>query len=147
MSRATLTKSVEASAYINCAANDDIAAARDVVRGTAAVVARFSGMHGGKAAGDLTDEDREVVLKLAQEYDMGGHASSLAPHARHLPDSFVDRFAVVGPPDIVQKRLRELSEVGVDRIVLVWGSRDADPAAIEASVSSLSTEVLPALRA
>jgi len=135
------------SAYINCAANDDIAAARDVVRGTAAVVARFSGMHGGKAAGDLTDEDREVVLKLAQEYDMGGHASSLAPHARHLPDSFVDRFAVVGPPDIVQKRLRELSEVGVDRIVLVWGSRDADPAAIEASVSSLSTEVLPALRA
>jgi len=95
----------------------------------------------------MTDEDRAVVLKLAGEYDMGGHASSAAPHARHLPDAFVDRFAVVGASDIVEKRLRELSGVGVDRIVLVWGSRDADPKAVETSVDSLSAEVLPALRA
>jgi 5,10-methylenetetrahydromethanopterin reductase len=134
------------SAFVNCAVSDDIAVARDVVRGTAAVVARFSGMHGGKAAADLAADDRDVVVNLARQYDMGEHASSNAPHARNLPDRFIDRFAVVGRADVVEKRLRGLAGVGVDRIVLVWGSRDADSKAIERSVDALSAEVLPAIR-
>lgn len=135
------------SAYVNCAVHDDLAAARDVVRGTAAVVARFSGLHGGKAAADLADEDRNVVVTLAKRYDMAQHASSAATHARDLPDDFIDRFAAIGPAGVVEKRLRELASAGVDRLVLVWGSRDADPKAVESSIKALSEEVLPAMRA
>jgi 5,10-methylenetetrahydromethanopterin reductase len=134
------------SAYLNCAVSEDLTIARDIVRGTTSVVARFSGMHGGKAAADMTEEDRGVVVNLAREYDMMAHASSAASHARNLPDGFLDRFAVVGNSEVVEKRLRELVDTGIDRVVLVWGSRDADMKAVENSVSALSTEVLPAIR-
>ena len=73
--------------------------------------------------------------------------SSPRQHARNLPDSFVDRFAVVGRSDVVEKRLRELAGTGVDRVVLVWGSRDADMQVVEKSIGALSAEVLPGLRA
>ncbi len=139
--------SFKISAYINCAVNDDVAKARDVVRGTAAVVARFSAMHGAQASADLSEEDRAAVDQVARSYDMLGHASSDAAHAREMPDGFLDRFAVVGAADAVAQRLREIAGLGLDRVMLVWGSRHADPAAVEHSVAALSAKVLPALRA
>jgi 5,10-methylenetetrahydromethanopterin reductase len=44
-------------------------------------------------------------------------------------------------------RLRELADLGLDRIVVVPGSRDADPDLLAESDELFATEVLPNLRA
>jgi 5,10-methylenetetrahydromethanopterin reductase len=43
-------------------------------------------------------------------------------------------------------RLRELIALGLDRIVVVPGSRDSDPALLDATNAALAREVLPGLR-
>jgi len=53
---------------------------------------------------------------------------------------------VLGPPQRCADRLRELVALGLDRIVVVPGSRDSDPALLDATNTSLAREVLPALR-
>ena len=80
------------SAYVNVAVNDRVDVARDIVRGGVAVTARFSGMHGGAASSGLDANEGRAVLELADRYDMDQHGSSDAPHARALPDAFMDRL-------------------------------------------------------
>jgi 5,10-methylenetetrahydromethanopterin reductase len=133
------------SVYLNCVANEDRAAARDLARGTVGVLARFSGM--GPAAGaDLSEADQATVAKLFAEYDMSQHASCHAPHAKKLSDDFLDRFAVVGPPEEVFKRLDSIAQQEIDRIVLIPGSAGAEAGLAEENVARLSAKVLPKLR-
>ena len=134
------------SAYVNVAVNDRLETAREIVRGSVAVTGRFSGLHGGTGSDGLDADERGAVLKLADTYDMAHHGSSVAPHARALPDTFVDGFAVIGDAARVTERLRAIGSTGVDRIVLIAGSLDVDPDAIQQSIIALSTRVLPALR-
>ena len=63
-----------------------------------------------------------------------------------LPDEFLDRFAVVGDADHCVDRLLELLQLGLERLVMVPGSRDADPELIAESNAREASEVLPALR-
>jgi 5,10-methylenetetrahydromethanopterin reductase len=134
------------SAYVNVGVNDRIEVARETVRGSVSVTARFSGMHGGAASQGLDTAQRSSVLKLADDYDMAYHGSSLAPHARALPDAFIDGFAAVGDVARVTDRLRAIAETGVDRIVLIAGSLGVDMEIITQSIVALSTQVLPKLR-
>jgi hypothetical protein len=62
-----------------------------------------------------------------------------------MEDAFVDRFAVCGPAEEVRERLLELRALGLDRIVVVPASLDADPAAVLASDERFAADVLPAL--
>jgi alkanesulfonate monooxygenase SsuD/methylene tetrahydromethanopterin reductase-like flavin-dependent oxidoreductase (luciferase family) len=126
--------------------NDSLEVARETVRGSVSVTARFSGMHGGAASDGLADAERRAVLALAQSYDMAHHGWSTAPHARALPDAFLDGFAVIGDVSRVTSRLREITATGIDRIVLIAGSLGVDMEIITQSVMALSTKVLPALR-
>jgi 5,10-methylenetetrahydromethanopterin reductase len=135
------------SAYVNVAVNDRLEVARDTVRGSVAVTARFSGMHGGAASDGLDPEGRNAVLALANGYDMAHHGSSAAAHARALPDDFIDGFAAIGDAARVTQRLRAIAATGVDRIVLIAGSLAVAPELIAQSISAISTQVLPALRA
>jgi len=134
------------SAYVNAAVSDRLAVARETVRGSVSVTARFSGMHGGAASEGLDAEQRDAVLTLADHYDMEHHGSSAAAHARALPDDFVDGFAAIGDAAHVTERLRAIAATGVDRIVLIAGSLAVDPALIAQSILAISTQVLPALR-
>ena len=135
------------SAYVNVAVNDRIDVARDTVRGSVAVTARFSGMHGGAASDGLDPDGRRAVLALADGYDMAHHGSSAAAHARALPDDFIDGFAAIGDATRVTQRLRAIAASGVDRIVLIAGSLAVAPELIAQSIGAISTQVLPALRA
>jgi 5,10-methylenetetrahydromethanopterin reductase len=63
-----------------------------------------------------------------------------------LPDEFLDRFTVVGPADHCAERLRELAGLGLDRIIMVPASRDADPELVAASNRLFAEEVIPRLR-
>ena len=133
------------SVYVNCVVDEDLAAARDLARGTAATLARFNAM-GPEAAADLSEADRAAVTRLGAEYDMAHHASCLAPHARNLPDDFLDRFAVLGDADQVTKRLETILQQPIDRLALVAASPGAAPGLVERNLSRLSQEVLPRVK-
>jgi 5,10-methylenetetrahydromethanopterin reductase len=60
-------------------------------------------------------------------------------------DEFVDRFAVCGPAELVLHRLSALAELGIERVIVVPGSLDADPAAVAESNERFAAEVLPGL--
>src|SRR5262245_23452729 len=139
-------RSFTISAYVNVSVHDQLAVAREIIRGSVSVTARFSGMHGGAASAGLDAPQRAAVLALADRYDMAHHGSSAAPHARALPDAFLDGFAVIGDVGRVTSRLREIAATGVDRIVVIAGSLGVDMDLIQESVLALSTKVLPALR-
>lgn len=116
-------------AYVNVGCAEDRAAARGLVRGSAAIFAHFS----SQAMAGVLPADHDVIEHVGQDYDETRHGESVARHATELPDDFLDRFAVVGTPDDVRARLAELLALGLDRLVLVPGSKDADRAALARS--------------
>ncbi len=133
-------------AYLNVGCHPDAAVARDLVRGSAAIFAHFSGM--SRPAGTaLGAGDAATVERLGRDYDERLHGLSAAGHAGSLDDAFLDRFAVVGPAAVCAQRLHELVALGLDRVVLVPGSRDADPDLLRRSNAALAADVLPVLRA
>lgn len=135
--------SISVGAYVNVVAHPEVAAARRLARGGAASFAHFSGMSG---APKTNTADDKVFAAINEKYDMAGHAQAGADHAAAIPDEFIDRFAVVGPVEHCISRLSELIEAGAERLVVVPGSRDADPYEVGASIERLAGEVLPALR-
>jgi 5,10-methylenetetrahydromethanopterin reductase len=137
-------EAVSLGVFVNVAVHPDRAVARDLVRGSTAILARFS-TEGGPPDG-LSEVTRAGIARLASEYDESRHGQSGAPAARRLEDEFIDRFAVCGPPGEVTERLAALGGLGIERVIVVPGSLDADPAAVEESNERFAEDVLPALR-
>jgi 5,10-methylenetetrahydromethanopterin reductase len=147
-------------AYLNVACDPDAAAACDLVRGSAAIFAHFASMPGSPAMGSsspgssaagssttgFSPPDAVTVREVGAAYGETRHGLSHAAHAAGLDDSFLTRFAVVGSPDQCLARLRQLIALGLDRVVVVPGSRDADPARLARSNARFARDVLPALR-
>jgi 5,10-methylenetetrahydromethanopterin reductase len=136
---------VSFGAYVNVGCHPDQAAARDLIRGTIAAFAHFSAMPGSTGAG-LDESDRELVAEVGRRYDSNRHLSNTADHSSVLPDSFVERFAVVGEADVCARRLLELSSLGLDRLVITGPTIDADPTDARVHHQLVGNEVLPALR-
>ncbi|MBA2567328.1 MAG: LLM class flavin-dependent oxidoreductase [Thermoleophilaceae bacterium] len=134
---------VSLGAYLNVAVHSERARGRDLVRGSTAILARFA-TEGAPATG-LSDVTRSGIERLAAGYDESRHGQGDAPHARQLEDDFIDRFALVGPPEEVVERLAGLSDLGIERIVVVPGSLDADPEAVEETNLRFAKDVLPHL--
>lgn len=135
--------SISVGAYVNAVAHPDRDLAFQIARGSTASFAHFSGMAG---APKKNTSDDAVFRALGKNYDMAGHATAGASHAQALPDEFIDRFAVAGPSEHCVSRLSELLDAGIERLVLVPGSRDADMNEVMASMNRLASEVLPKLR-
>lgn len=134
---------VSLGAYVNVVTHPDVAMARSMVRGGLGSFAHFSGMPGAPA---VEGPDAAVYGALTSGYDMANHGSVAAAHQASIPDEFVDRFGVVGPADDVARRLRDLADLGLDRLVVIGGSRDADPAELIAANQRLMAEVAPRVR-
>jgi len=130
-------------AYVNIACNDDIKVARGIIKGSTGTFAHFTGMS-NKNLNGLTDA--RIYQHIGENYDMANHASGAAGHMSAVPDEFISRFAITGSTDYCVERLGELAELNLDRLVLLTGSRDANPELVAASVNRLSTEVIPQLR-
>ena len=130
-------------AFVNVVVHPDVAVARDLVRGSAAIFAHFVSEG---PADVLSGADRTVVARLGTAYQEAQHGLRTASHSAVLPDEFLDRFTVVGPADHCAERLRELVDLGLDRIIMVPASRDADPELVTASNRLFAEEVLPRLR-
>lgn len=132
---------VAVAAYVNLVCHRDLDVARTLVSGGLATFARFSVMH-GVATGPTSDEQSEVLARIHRLYDMTRHTQVGARQAEALTPGFVDRFAIVGPPERCLDRLDELGSLGVDRVVVVGPTAGADRHAVRASLQLLRDEVL-----
>jgi 5,10-methylenetetrahydromethanopterin reductase len=141
--RAAGADDISLGAFVNVGVHPDRALARDLVRGSTAILARFATE--GAPPDGLSDVTREGIVGLVADYDEDRHGQAAAPHALGLSDEFIDRFAVVGPSDEVAARLTALAELGIERLIVVPGSLDADPAAVEEANARFAAEVLPLL--
>jgi 5,10-methylenetetrahydromethanopterin reductase len=141
-----VTPDVPVGAFVNVVAHDDVVVARSLVSGGAASFARFSSMH-GHVASPVTDEDRAVMERVHDTYDMTRHTRVGADQTKALDDAFIDRFAVVGSAATCVDRLRALVELGLERLVVVGPTAGADRAEAVAAQARFVEEVMPALRA
>jgi 5,10-methylenetetrahydromethanopterin reductase len=136
---------ISLGAYVNVGCHPDLDAARDLISGAVAAFAHFSSMPGSTGAG-LAEADRVVVAEVGRTYDSNQHLSNTAAHTAGLTPEFVDRFAVVGPPDACAERLHGLAELGIERFVITGASFRADREHARLSEQLLASELLPALR-
>jgi 5,10-methylenetetrahydromethanopterin reductase len=132
-------------AYVNLGCHSDMAAARGLVRGGLTTFARFSVMH-GEANGPVSTGDRAVLEALRSNYDMRAHTRGDSRQAGTLTDDFVDRFAIVGPPDRCIERLRSLAALGLDKVAISGGMRGADADAAAVGRQLVVEHVLPGMR-
>lgn len=138
------SREVSLGAFLDIGVSEDPDTARNLIRGSTAILARF-GVESDSTEG-LSDQTREGIEKLAAEYEEAGHGKSKSAAAQGLSDDFIDRFGVCGTPDQVTARLKELAALGLDRIVMVPGSLDADPDAVAESNRLFAEQVLPGLK-
>lgn len=130
--------------YVNVGCHPDLATARELISGGVAAFAHFSAMPGSTGAG-LTDGDKEVVAEVGRRYDSRQHLRNAADHTDPLQPAFVDRFAVVGPPDVCIARLGELADLGIDRFIITSATFGAERDDARTAEALLVTEILPAL--
>ncbi|HET9730323.1 MAG TPA: LLM class flavin-dependent oxidoreductase [Acidimicrobiia bacterium] len=136
---------VSLGAYVTVGCNPDAEVARSLIRGAVSAFAHFSSMPGSTGAG-LREADRAIVAEVGRRYDSNEHLRNTAAHNAALTDDFIDRFAIVGAPDVCAQRLRELVSLGIERFVITgasFGSRREDAMA---SAELFTREVIPALR-
>lgn len=124
-------------AYLNIACHPQLEAAREMVQFLDTFV-RFSVMH-GKAIGPVTSGEQEVLENLHNEYNMSDRTVSVIP-----PEEFVDQFAIVGPPETCIRRIQEVVNLGIDRIVVMGPTVDAVENENKMCAELLAREVLPA---
>ena len=132
-------------AYVNVGCHPDLDVARGLISGGVAAFAHFSSMPGSTGAG-LAEADRAVVAEVGRTYNSNEHLSNRAAHTSALEPEFVDRFAVVGTPDVCAQRLRGLEDLGLERFVVTSASFGADREHRQVSEQLLTGELLPMLR-
>ena len=132
-------------AYVNLGCHNDRTAARGLVRGGLTTFARFSVMH-GKANGPVSTGDREVLDALRTNYDMKAHTRGDSRQAGTLTDDFVDRFAIVGPPERCIERLKELQALGLDKVAISGATRGAAETDAAVGRKLVAEQVLSGMR-
>jgi 5,10-methylenetetrahydromethanopterin reductase len=130
---------------VNIGCHPDPAVGRELISGGVAAFAHFSSMPGSTGAG-LRDDDRAVAAEVGRRYDSRVHLRNQADHTAALTPAFVDRFAVVGPPEVCVERLRELAHLGIDRFIITGATFGADPELARDADRLVTREVVPALR-
>jgi 5,10-methylenetetrahydromethanopterin reductase len=138
--------SIQFGAWVNAVLHDDEAVARDAVRGTAALWARFSAFR-GRDLQRLPGPLARAARQLREQYDMTAHGEGLAAHARELPEEFLDWFTVTGSVDRVRRRFADLAATGLDYCYVVPGALGFADAVGAESIARIAREVLPQLAA
>jgi 5,10-methylenetetrahydromethanopterin reductase len=93
---------VEISCWVPFSLDSDSTTARDRVRtrvASALMQANSDWFEG---------EERQAIVALKEQYDVGSHAQAVAAHASIVPDSLVRKFAVAGDAEEVREQLLAL---------------------------------------
>ncbi len=137
-----VTVCVAAPAYVTDGGEQQLAHAREQCRWfggmvgnhVADLVGRY-GEHSGMVPEELT-----AYIKDRQGYDYSHHGRAGNPDTAFVPDSVIDRFCLIGPPQAHLDKLRQLRDLGVDQFA-VYAMHDAR----EAVVDAYGEHVIPVL--
>ena len=124
-------------AYLNIVCHPQVEVARELIT-FLDTFARFSVMH-GKTYGPVTQMEQEVLTGMHKSFNMRDHTTPDAP-----PAEFVDRFAIVGPPETCIRRIQEVVDLGIDRIVVLGPTVDEVEGEKKRCADLMVKEVLPA---
>lgn len=125
--------------YLNVICHPQLEVARELVGWGLATFARFSVMH-GPISGPASQEDQKVFTDLHRSFNMRDHGRNASPR----PSEFVDRFAIVGPPDTCIRRIEELAKLGIEKVIVIGPRPGEDRGEAAGAVELLTREVLPA---
>ena len=99
--------------------------ARDVIRASASIFARFSAME-GKVTEGVTEGEEPFLARMASRYQgPTGHPTFTAATVID-DDEFIDRFAIIGTPAECAERLQALISLGFARIIVITRSFGSD---------------------
>jgi 5,10-methylenetetrahydromethanopterin reductase len=138
---------VSYGAQILVVCHPDIEAVREATTSMVTPFARFQVMQ-GSPAGPVTLVDEENFEAIRRGYDMTQHGKAISHNklgGATLTWDFVERFAIVGPPDHCTERLLQLNAQGIERFVIVGPG--FHPEAATEGRSLFASEVMPAVRA
>jgi probable F420-dependent oxidoreductase len=79
-------------------------------------------------------------IKEREGYDYSHHGKAGNRSTDFVPDSIVDRFCLLGPPEAHVERLQELRELGVDQFAIYLMHDDR-----EKTLASYSRDIIPQL--
>ena len=132
---------IKFGAYVTCGCHPDIETARDLVRGGLSVQTRFGVMH-GKTSGPLTESQKEVMHKLRDSYNMNLHTKAESEQANVLTPEFIDEYAIIGMPERIVERVKDLEALGIDKLIMT-GTRSGVSVDADKARDLLEREVLP----
>jgi len=132
-------------AFVNLVCHPELESARALVAGGLTTFARFAVMHGTKQ-GPVSPDQAAVLDRIHAAYDMRQHTRADSAHATALTPEFVDRYAIVGPPDRCVERIEALARLGLSKLVIIGPTAGADRAQAARSAALLASEILPAFR-
>ena len=124
-------------AYLNIVCHPRMEVARELITLLETFV-RFSVMH-GQTHGPVTEQQQRVLADTHKGFNMRDHSASIMP-----PAEFVDQFAIVGPPDACIKRIQDVINLGIDRIVVLGPTVDEIEGEKKLAAELMVREVLPA---
>ena len=75
-------------------------------------------------------------------YDYNEHGRAGNTHADFVPDEVIDRFCLIGPPDVQVERLRQLQQLGVTQFA-IYLQHDAK----DATLAAYGDKIIPAINA
>jgi len=132
-------------AYVQVVPHDDVDKAMFMSEGSLTTFARFSVMH-GTVTGPVSDLQREVLAKVHNTYNMNQHTKSGSDQGRVLTPEFIDTYAAVGTVDRVVDKLRQISELGIDKIIVSGPSSGSDRTEAAESHRLMVEQVLPQIK-
>ncbi len=111
-----LTICVAAPAYVG----DDLPHQRDQVRWFGGMVGNHVADLVGRYGGDGSGVPRALTdyIEGRAGYDYSEHGRAGNTHTDFVPDAIVDRFCILGPPEVHVERLEELAALGVDQFAI-----------------------------
>lgn len=136
---------VSPGVYINVCVHDDMTRAAEMVRPGVGIFAHFSGMSEAAAAG-ARPEDRAAYRSIESGYDRLRHGRGDAAHAKALSVDFIERFAIIGPPETCIERLQKLVDAGIERFFIIGPRPDQFGEAAAAATQRFARDVMPGLR-
>jgi alkanesulfonate monooxygenase SsuD/methylene tetrahydromethanopterin reductase-like flavin-dependent oxidoreductase (luciferase family) len=79
-------------------------------------------------------------IKGREGYDYNEHGQVGNSHTTFVPDEIVDRFCIVGPPEVHVERLKALKDLGVDQFSIYLQHDDK-----EHTLQSYGERIMPAI--
>ena len=130
---------IRLAAYVNLVCHPEVETARLLAGWGLATFARFSVMH-GSVSGPLPEVEREQLAGLNRAFNMREHERNVGL----VPAELVDRFAVVGPPEVCIRRLEAIARIGVEKIIVIGPRDESGNLEVERAEAAVTRHVLPA---